>query len=432
MPVMSASASPRLLALISHIGSGPNEEDDQRIRRMIFVGASLGGVLSLAIYGVLFTIFGAPMAATIMFAYLAICLLNLTAFGIMRRYFETFQFILMSTHVLASLLITIVLGGLIPSAMHAVWGLLAPLGAIVVYGPKTGRRWFVVYSAVIAVGVYVSYNIYSPLDSLTPSAISALMAMNIFGASAFAFGILYYFVQQRDLAFRLLRGERERSEELLLNILPKDIVAILKKQPRVIADHFTGATILFADVVNFTPISARLSPTELVDLLNQVFSHFDALVEKHGVEKIKTIGDCYMVASGVPRPRADHAQVLTQLALEMRAFVDQHTFHGNKLSLRIGLNSGPVVAGVIGQKKFIYDLWGDAVNTASRMESHGSRGVIQITRATYELIKDHFDCEHLGTLDIKGKGAMEVWQVCGDLVKSGKVAVASRSESQVM
>jgi len=228
----------------------------------------------------------------------------------------------------------------------------------------------------------------------------------------------------------LLRGERERSEELLLNILPKEVVAVLKNQPRIIADHFTGATILFADVVNFTPISARLSPTELVDLLNEVFSHFDALVEKYGVEKIKTIGDCYMVASGVPRPRSDHAHVLTRLALEMRDFVNQREFYGDKLSLRIGLNSGPVVAGVIGRKKFIYDLWGDAVNTASRMESHGSSGVIQITRATYDLIKDRFRCEYLGALEIKGKGAMDVWQVCGDLLRPEKTGAGSKPESR--
>ena len=420
----------RLVALMRRIGANLNEDDDLRIRRMLFVGASLGGVLSLLMYGLLFGILGAPLAAMVMFAYLAICLVNLTAFGMLPRYFETFLFILLSTHMIASLLVTLVLGGLIPSAMHAVWGLLSPLGAIVVYGPKTALGWFAGYVAIIAVGIYVSYDVNGPINALDPGAISALMAMNILGASVFAFGILYYFVQQRDLAFRLLRGERERSEELLLNILPKDIVGILKKQPRIIADHFTGATILFADVVNFTPISARLSPTELVDLLNEVFSHFDTLVEKYGVEKIKTIGDCYMVASGVPRPRADHAHVLTRLALEMRDFVNQREFLGNKISLRIGLNSGPVVAGVIGRKKFIYDLWGDAVNTASRMESHGSSGVIQITRATYDLIKDSFECEHLGTLDIKGKGAMAVWQVCGDLLEVGKAEMEARSDIQ--
>jgi hypothetical protein len=225
---MRLSYSQRLFAFVSRIGSSPNEDNDRRIRRMIFVGASLGGVLSLPIYAVLFSAFGAPLASTIMFAYLAICLLNLTAFGMVRGYFEIFLFILLATHMIAQLSVTIVLGGLIASAMHAVWGLLSPLGAIVVYGPKTGLRWFAGYAAVIGAGIYVSYDINGPFDSLDPGAVSALMGMNIIGASAFAFGIVYYFVQQRDLAFRLLRGERERSEELLLNILPKDIVGDTK------------------------------------------------------------------------------------------------------------------------------------------------------------------------------------------------------------
>ncbi|HEY6368757.1 MAG TPA: adenylate/guanylate cyclase domain-containing protein, partial [Candidatus Binatia bacterium] len=207
----------------------------------------------------------------------------------------------------------------------------------------------------------------------------------------------------------------ERSEALLLNILPKDIVSILKRESRTIADHFEGASILFADVVDFTPMSEKMSPTELVDLLNEIFSYFDNLVEKYDVEKIKTIGDCYMVASGVPRPRPDHAHVLARLALDMRQFVNQSKFGAHKISLRIGINSGPVVAGVIGRKKFIYDLWGDAVNTASRMESHGSNGTIQITRATYELIKGDFVCEPRGTVYVKGKGEMEAWHIYRDL-----------------
>jgi guanylate cyclase len=216
--------------------------------------------------------------------------------------------------------------------------------------------------------------------------------------------MVYYFVGQKNVF-------QEKSEALLLNILPKEIVAILKDAPRTIADHFEGASILFADVVNFTPLSATMAPTEIVELLNEVFSHFDTLVDKYGLEKIKTIGDCYMVAAGVPRPRADHAQALTRMALEMRDYVSGREFHGRKLAFRIGLNSGPVVAGVIGRKKFIYDLWGDAVNTASRMESHGQSGIIQITRATYELVKDEFTCEPHGTMNVKGKGEMEVWLV---------------------
>src|SRR5688572_6079957 len=174
---MNAPFLERLFAVVRRTGANPNEDDDRRIRRMIFVGASLGGVLSLPIYGVLFSLLGAPAASTIMFAYLAICLLNLTAFGMVRGYFEIFLFILLATHMIASLLVTIVLGGLIASAMHAVWGLLSPLGAIVVYGPKTGLRWFAGYAAVIAAGIYVSYDINGPVDSLDPGAVSALMGM---------------------------------------------------------------------------------------------------------------------------------------------------------------------------------------------------------------------------------------------------------------
>jgi adenylate cyclase len=147
-------------------------------------------------------------------------------------------------------------------------------------------------------------------------------------------------------------------------------------------------------------------------LLNEAFSYFDSLLDKYNVEKIRTIGDSYMVVSGVPRRRADHAQALAHMALDMQKFIATHTFHnGQQVSFRIGINSGPVIGGVIGKRKFVYDVWGDPVNVASRMESHGVSGTIQITRATYELIKDDFVCESRGTVDVKGKGDMEVWLV---------------------
>jgi len=211
----------------------------------------------------------------------------------------------------------------------------------------------------------------------------------------------------------LLNSEQEKSENLLLNILPKDIADILKNESRTIADHYDGASILFADVVNFTPMSAQMRPVEIVGLLNEVFSYFDTLVDEYALEKIKTIGDCYMVAAGVPRPRPDHAQVLIDMALKVQTYTSSHEFQGKKVTFRIGINSGQVVAGVIGRKKFIYDLWGDSVNTASRMESHGVGGQIQITRATYELVKDDFLCEPRGMVNVKGKGEMEVWHVVG-------------------
>jgi guanylate cyclase len=401
----------KLLGFLSRTGAAPTETDETRIHRMVYVGASFASVPALLLYGSLFLHYGAPLAALAMFGYLAVSVLCLILFGLTRRHFHTYLKIFISTHLLASLAVTYVLGGISGSAVHAVWGLLTPLGALVVLSPRAAIRWFLMYLVLLATGLAISQAIAQPMNILPPRALLYLSVMNISGVSVFAFGILNYFVQQRDRLFRLLSDERERSEELLLNILPKEVVSILRDRPQTIADHFDGATILFADVVNFTPLAAKLTPKQTVDLLNQVFSHFDTLVDKYGVEKIKTIGDCYMVASGVPRPRHDHAQVLVRLALEMRDFVDHRQFNGERLELRIGINSGPVVAGVIGQKKFIYDLWGDAVNTASRMESHGGAGVIQITGATYDLIGDDFICEPRGKIEVKGKGEMEVWQV---------------------
>jgi guanylate cyclase len=244
--------------------------------------------------------------------------------------------------------------------------------------------------------------------------VTVFFVLNIGTVSAIAIFLLGYFVGEKNRLFTLLRGEQSKSENLLLNILPKEIAAILKNESRTIADHYTEASILFADMVGFTPLSAQLAPVEVVELLNEAFSYFDSLLDKYDVEKIRTIGDSYMVVSGVPRRRADHAQALVCMALEMRDFVKTHTFRNSQqVSFRIGINSGPVIGGVIGKRKFVYDVWGDAVNVASRMESHGKGGTIQITRATYELIKDDFVCEPRGTVDVKGKGEMEVWLVVG-------------------
>jgi guanylate cyclase len=196
--------------------------------------------------------------------------------------------------------------------------------------------------------------------------------------------------------------------------LPRDIAARLKSGERIIADHYPSVSILFADLVGFTPLTNLLSPNDMVELLNEIYSHFDALIEKHGAEKIRVIGDNYMVAAGLPRQRADHAQVLARLAMEMNAYIDSLAPVGDRrLAFRIGINSGPVIAGVIGRKKFAYDVWGDTVNTASRMESQGIPGKIQITQATYELLKDEFVCEPIGLVDVKGKGTMETWTLVG-------------------
>jgi class 3 adenylate cyclase len=207
----------------------------------------------------------------------------------------------------------------------------------------------------------------------------------------------------------------ERSDRLLLNILPRSIAEQLKEHERLIAEHFEEVTILFADIAGFTPLAARLNPTELVGLLNRMFSSFDQLAEQHGLEKIKTIGDAYMVVGGLPVHRADHARAIARMALAMadtvRRFVADD---GEPFRLRIGINTGPVVAGVIGKKKFSYDLWGDAVNVASRMESSGEPGRIQVSEASHALLRGDFVLEERGLVTIKGKGAMKTYWLVGE------------------
>lgn len=223
---------------------------------------------------------------------------------------------------------------------------------------------------------------------------------------------------KRKQAEAVIRIEQEKSEKLLLNILPKVIADRLKGEENTIAEYFAETTVLFADLVGFTPLSASMSPIALVNLLNQLFSAFDHLSHQYGLEKIKTIGDAYMVVGGIPISRPDHAVAIAMMALEMQNEINKFNTRMNKnFTIRIGIHSGPVVAGVIGIKKFIYDLWGDTVNLASRMESHSLPGKIQVSDATYELLKDQFFFEERGLIEVKGRGEINTYFLVG---KRGK------------
>lgn len=412
MPAAIKSLFLRLIAALAQIGADPNDSDETRLRKSVLVLSAPMVICSGALWGLLYILLHEPLAGAIPISYAAFSFASIVLFGWTRRY-RFFRFSQLLLILLLPFLLMLALGGFVNSSAVILWSLLSPFGALLLSDPREALRWLLAYVGLVVLSGFLQPHLQLG-HNLSPSTITIFFVMNIGVVSAIAVVLLYYFVNQKDALFGLLQEEQRKSENLLLNILPKDIAAILKNDNRTIADHYDGASILFADLVGFTPLSAELPPAEMVELLNQIFSHFDMLVEKYGVEKIRTIGDSYMVASGVPRPRPDHAQALAHMALDMVAYCDQQLAQRRRpLEFRIGINSGPVVAGVIGRKKFIYDLWGDAVNTASRMESHGQAGKIQITRATYEILKDEFECEYRGVMQVKGKGAMETWFLVG-------------------
>ena len=234
----------------------------------------------------------------------------------------------------------------------------------------------------------------------------SFFALNILGVATTAYALLQYFVRARE-------REQARSERLLLNVLPEPVAARLKQDDGIIADAREEVTVLFADIVGFTRLSERLSASDVVALLDRVFASWDSLAAEHGVEKIKTIGDAYMVAGGIPLPREDHVEAIAETALAMVALAGLAAETGTALQVRIGIDTGPVVAGVIGRAKFIYDLWGDTVNTASRMESHAQPGTIQVTERTYERLREGYELAPRGTVEVKGKGQMTTYLLLG-------------------
>lgn len=316
---------------------------------------------------------------------------------------------------LENLAATLLAGGLVPAELVVAFGFVVVVGALIALDITAGLWWFLAYIVMIVAAVLITDRI-EPVYEVEAS--QAGIASTLIGTAVLLFAAMTYFVRQRD------RYQRE-SDDLLHNILPDEIAARLKSERTMIADDFDDASVLFADIVDFTPMSADMSPPELVGLLNSVFSTFDGFVDELGLEKIKTVGDEYMVASGVPHPRADHALAISTLALRILNHVQVHDFDGHKLSLRIGINSGPVVAGVVGTHKFSYDLWGDVVNTASRMESEGVPGSIQISSATHELIKNDFVCEPRGAVAVKGKGEMQTYFLLSRLSPSTTPSIGS-------
>jgi adenylate cyclase len=402
------------------IGAMPSDPADVRARKAVLVlSATLMASLS-SVWVVTYAVLGLWVSAAMPFAYQLASAASVYTFARTRRYL-LFRRSQLGMSLLLPFALQWSLGGFENSSAVCLWGITSPLGALLFAGRRPAIPWFMAFVGLVALSAAIDPGLAGDAPDIPQGVVVAFFALNILAVAATVFALLQYFVRARERALTELARQHEaleleqaKSERLLLNVLPEPVAARLKEDAGVIADDFPSVTVLFADIVDFTPLSERLSASELVSLLDRVFARWDAIVAAHGLEKIKTIGDSYMVAGGIPLPRDDHAEAIAELALTLGpelAACSEET--GHPLQVRIGIDTGPVVAGVIGRAKFSYDLWGDTVNTASRMESHALPGMIQVTERTRERLRDRFELRKRSTLEVKGKGPMTSYELLG-------------------
>lgn len=397
------SAGTSLLGRLAALGAVDTDTEEERLRRSTLVLSTFLVSAATPFWIITYFVLGLPVPALIPLGYFVISVGLLVWYARTRRYppFRTIQLALM---LVLPFVLQWSLGGFAASSAVSLWALASGLGALMFAGPRAAVPWFTGYLVLLAVSVGLE-PVLDPAPIPDPVRV-AFFAGNLAGPSVVAYLLLQYFVRQRD-------REHARSERLLLNVLPAPVADRLKRSEQVIADRFPEATVLFADIVDFTPLSASLPPEDLVALLDGVFTGFDRLTDRYGLEKIKTIGDSYMVAGGIPVPQPDHCAAVAEMALEMLRECEGWSVGPHKVRLRVGIATGPVVAGVIGQRKFIYDLWGDTVNAASRMESHGVAGAIQVTAAVHERLQGRYAFQSRGTIQVKGMGPTPTWLLLG-------------------
>jgi class 3 adenylate cyclase len=391
----------RLVLWFLDAGARPDDDGDLRVRKRATVGVIASTIASSLAY----LVFGVAADRPGIYAFALIQLgVQLGLLAYLRRTGNLNPVVVV---VLISGLVVIgsgvvAFGGLLQSNGNVVLAVLVPMGAVLLLGRRAALPTFLGF-AVLVVGAAVTNDAMRTLLPIAPALGAALYAINLLTAGAIGLGLVTFIDGERVRA-------KAQSESLLLNVLPRAIVDRLQGGEQVIADHCPDVTVLFSDVVNFTPFSERVAPERVVQVLNDLFTAIDELAERYRLEKIKTIGDAYMVVAGVPQAREDHAQVMLQMAIAMHAVADaQPEIDGHRLQLRTGIATGPVVAGVIGRRKFSYDLWGDTVNTASRMESSGIPGCVQVTEATWQRVRDSYPWQVREDVEVKGKGPMTTY-----------------------
>ncbi|MCM8594723.1 adenylate/guanylate cyclase domain-containing protein [Accumulibacter sp.] len=409
---------------LRNAGISPSDPEELRLQKSLLVFATglicFASVLWLSIYWQL----GPRFSSNLPFALQLLLVGNLLVY-LKTLNFNAFRQIQLALFLFSPFVAQWSIGSFITASGVSLWALLAPIGAILFIGPRESGAWFFAYFVLTALSGAVDFHLadLQPIGEYrVPSQTAAFFfALNFVAVSTIVYLLLRYSdsekhkAQQRlQEAHRLLQVEQDRSERLLLNILPAPVARRLKDSDQTIADGFAEVSVMFADIVNFTRVAEGLTPQQVFTMLNKIFSCFDELAEKYGLEKIKTIGDAYMVAAGLNEECRHPTEALADMALEMCALLhEDFSINEMHLELRVGIGTGPVVAGVVGKKKFIYDLWGDTVNIASRVTSEGVPGIVQVDERTYEHLRADFDFQEPQTIYLKGKGNMVVHRLIG-------------------
>ncbi|GAB4415850.1 MAG: hypothetical protein OHK0054_06000 [Sideroxydans sp.] len=421
-------------AMTLHIGNkeiDPElmETQEEKLRRSLLIFAAAFMIFAVVLWLAIYWAMGVKFSSNVPLAYQLISVASLLHY-VKTRNFKVFRFVQLSLFLFTPFIMQWSMGSSVASSGVTLWALLAPVGALVVSSWRESIPWFFAYMVMTALSGAFDYLLGTGGSAGIPmNTIGLFFALNFAAMSSILYFLVRHFVvetekikQQLDQQHALLAEEQKRSERVLFNVLPSNIAERLKSNEGLIADGYADVSVMFADLVNFTQLTEQMSPEQMVGLLNTVFTGFDEISEKYGLEKIKTIGDAYMVVGGISRERPDYAVDMANMALEMMQFVNTHPQLAKRnLGLHIGIAIGPVVAGVIGTKRFIYDLWGDTVNIASRLTDDAHAGEILTDKRTYNRLQHEFLFEPPTMHEIKGKGSMPAYRL------KGRVDVLSNS-----
>jgi guanylate cyclase len=406
---------PGWLERLANLGVRSTDSEGARLVKVIFTVVALLTAFVATVWVLVYLAFGLPTSAAIPLLYQVLTVFSLILVARTKR-FDFFRRSQLTMFLVFPFLLMWSLGGFANGSAVAIWSVSAPLIAI-------GARpwpWFGGFAVLTVISGAINDRLAESAPDISPEAVTVMFVLNFLGVAFVIFLALAYSMREREKSrialaekHRELEFEQEKSERLLLNVLPAPIADRLKEGKEVIADRIPNVTVLFVDIVDFTTRSRDMPPDEVVTFLNRFFGDLDDLADRLGLDKIKTLGDGYMAAGGATRPKPDHGDAVLEMALEIRDTIAGRPFAGGRLALRIGVDTGPAIGAVIGKKRFSYDLWGRTVNAASRMESYGEPGTIQVTERVFDLMKSRFEFHERGAIAVKGMGEVTTYYLLG-------------------